>query len=117
MSQFRFKKNLYSKEALIKAAYEFIDDFYIHLDSSDEEYIVTVDCKKESNELQEKEFQNELLIQETRRIIAERTGNLREIMYARAMASTIIEDVPPEITEDEFDAEDILTDWFEKYGE
>lgn len=40
MNQFRFRKELYSKVALIKAAYNFTDDAYIHLDADDNYFML-----------------------------------------------------------------------------
>ena len=77
--------------------------------------------------LDERAFLNEVLIQETRRMVDERTKNLREMMYARAMASTIIEEQPEEMEEGQTgfqeeedtleNAEEILVDWFEENEE
>ena len=35
MNKLKFNKELYSKTALIKAAYNFTDKAYVHLDSDD----------------------------------------------------------------------------------
>lgn len=115
--QFKFNKSLYSKEALIKAAYNYIDDFYLHLDCDEEYFLVEMQPRrKEQLCPTEKEFQNEMLIQETRRIVNERTSKLREMMYARALASTVIEEPTEENTAESDSAEQILVDWFEKNG-
>ena len=112
---FKFKKSIYSKEALLKAAYEFVQCFYVHLDEDEESFIVTVESKHPDNIVTADEFKNQLLIQETRKLVAEKTGNLREIIYARAMASTIIAEPLPEKGSNESCEKDILIDWFEKY--
>lgn len=114
---FTFKKELYSKEALLKSAYRYVDDFYIHLDDNQLDYIVEIEPKKEYVELNIEEFKNEMLIQETRKIVADKTHNLREMIFARAMASTIIiENDDMELVEDN-DVDDILVNWFDKYEE
>lgn len=112
--KFHFSKKLYSKEAVMKAAYTFIDDFYLHLDCNTEEYLVEIESREEKKELNEKTFLNEVLIQETRRMIDERTKDIREMIYARAMASTVIEEHPLEEPKEVEDTERILVDWFEE---
>lgn len=41
------------------------------------------------------------------------TADIRKIMVARAMASTIINDEEPKKQTIDFNADEILTDWFE----
>lgn len=113
--RYRFSRELYSKEALLKAAYGFIDDFYITLDCDGTSYLVELEAKRGQTQApDERAFQNEMLIQETRRTVSERTGRLREMMYARAMASTVIEEEMPEMEAYRADEDEILMDWFEK---
>lgn len=115
---FKFNKILYSKEALIKASYKYIDDFYLHIDCDELYYFVDIEPKNE-NDISEKEFLNELLIQQTRELVYEKTSKLREIMYARAMASTVLDDINVDDIEndEEYNAEEILVDWFDEYEE
>ena len=113
-TQYKFSKDLYSKEALIKAAYNFIDDFYIHMDSDNEYFIVNIESREANACLDIQEFKNEMLIQETRRVVNDRTMNIREIMYSRAMASTVIDEKQQENMDDGENAEKILVDWFEE---
>ncbi|SNU06189.1 His-Xaa-Ser system protein HxsD [Lachnospiraceae bacterium] len=118
---FEFSKELYSKESLIKAAYDFIDDYYVHLDSTSEKYIVYLDSKTNDNHLSEKEFINAILIHETRKIVFEKTNRIREMLYARAMASTLIDEGYEDSSEkmystDSYSADEILTDWFDDRG-
>ena len=120
-----FKRDLYSREALFMAANEFLDEYYIHLDCTEDTYDVIVENKTGSTtSIDSHEFENELLVQETRRIVHKRTGLLREMMYARAMASTVIEDFENKSEQNangdyatREDAEDILVDWFDDYEE
>jgi His-Xaa-Ser system protein HxsD len=114
--QYKFNRQLYSKEALFKAAYQYIDDFYLHLDCTEEYYIVDLETKQSDNKFDEQEFVNEMLINETRRIVNDRTGKIRELMYARAMATTVIGENTSEgeYSEADEDADDILVDWFEE---
>ena len=126
--RFRFSRELYSKEAVMKAAYTFIDEFYLHLDGDEKDFLVEIEPRDaEDVRLDERAFLNEVLIQEIRRMLDERTKNLREMMYARAMASTIIEEQPEEMEEGQTgfqeeedtleNAEEILVDWFEENEE
>lgn len=115
-----FNKQLYSNEALIKTAYRFIDDFYIHLDAEEENYIVLIERKNNNIKVIsldiKNEFENELILQETRRIVAESTQSIREMVFARAMASTIITEPIEELDNFEEDAEEeILINWFDRY--
>lgn len=113
---YRFDKHLYSKEALLKAAYQYIDDFYLHLDVNEKYYTVEIEGKIAGNHLDYDEFQNEVLLQETRKMVADKTKNIREVIFARAMASTIVsEEKMPELMESG-NAEEILVNWFDEYG-
>lgn len=114
--EFYFNKELYSRDALVRAAYNFTDKAYLHLDADDNNYIVYIEMKSKDMELSEKEFQNEILAQMVRINVQKRTKNVRELMLARALASTVIEQV--EVKEDNASEEnihDILQDWFKKY--
>ncbi len=113
---FRFNKELYSKEALIKAAYRFTDRSYIHLDTDDKSYIVDINLKPGCEDFSEEEFQNEILGEMVRIHVTNKTKNIRELILARALSSTVIERFEDEIVdEEEPDINDILTEWFEKY--
>lgn len=113
---YKFNKELYSKEDLIKTSYRFIDDFYIHLDADENYYYVNIQAKEDKT-LHEEEFINEMLVQQTRNIVYKETNNIREMIYARAMASTLIQEEQEDIDQDEDNIDDILVDWFDKYEE
>lgn len=118
-----YDSQIYEKSALIKAAYSFINEYYIHLEINDKEnYYISFTAKSEKSAPQIIErFENELLAQTVRQYVYRETKSLREIMVARAMASSMIidEDVT-EITDNHSDCDqetnynlnDILTDWF-----
>lgn len=114
---------IYPKEALLKAAFTFINKYYIHLAIKDNQYYVTVTAK-ENCKLSEKiqnDFENELLSQTVRYQVFKQTHVLREILMARAMASTMImeEDFIETVTHSQDNDENfdmILKDWF-KYNE
>jgi len=111
----RFSKELYSKTALIKAAYNFIDNAYVHLDADDKYYYVSIEPKVSGFNISEKDFVNEMLTQSVRHEIYQQTKNIRELLLARAMATSVIveEEMVDDCEQDEQFAEsEILKDWF-----
>ena len=118
MPRYKFKKELYSKFALLKAAYAFTDSAYIHLDADSEYYYVDLELKQDAEPINEKQFLNEMLAQSVRHMVYQQTKNIRELMLARAMATTIVGDTEDsdieESSQDEFMEEDLLKDWFEE---
>jgi His-Xaa-Ser system protein HxsD len=115
MNQYRFSKELYSKVALIKAAYNFTDNAYIHMDADDSYFYVTIDAKRPDCLVSEKEFINEMLTQSVRHEVYQQTKNIRELLLARAMATSVIVDdtlIDEQDTGEGFEENDILKDWF-----
>ena len=114
---YRFNKSLYSKVALLKAAYNYTDKAYIHLDVDGEYYYVNFEMKPGSDMFSEKEFTNEMLAQAVRHEVYIQTKNIRELMLARAMATTIVTDTDNEINtfsdDDMYSEDEILKDWFD----
>ena len=113
-----YAKELYEKEVVVKVAYAFTDRAYIHLDVRGENYLVSLVPKGEEQEGRlYAEFENELIAQETRRMVSERTKHIREMIVARALSSTMIDlkDEGADEEENLFDADAILTDWYEEY--
>jgi len=110
-----FSKELYTKNALLRSAYKFTNDYYIHLSVDNENYIVDLTSKNEGAMLSSEEFQNELLSQTVRERVFNETKELRTLLMARAFASSVIDnscDAEPEYyTEDEGK---IMKDWFEQ---
>ena len=114
--KFRFVKEIYSKEALLKTAYRFTDIAYLHLDMDEEYYYVTIELKCYDTTISEKDFQNALLAEMVRLCVSHQTKSIRELILARAFSSTIIEKSPIEQPpENDYTINEILTDWFEKY--
>lgn len=121
---------LYSKEALIKSCYAFLDKYYFHLGIKEKQYIVEISSKSPEydEETIKKELENEVLAQTVRINVANKTRNLRELIMARAMASTIIDEEnhysdkhslqQPDkgstlnSIEDDEELREILQDWF-----
>ena len=108
-----FKKELYSKIALLKAAYAFTDRAYIHIDCTETEYIVILDSKDNSDCLCEKEFENEMLCQSLRHEIFEQTKDIRKMLVARSISSSMIVSSSDESLKDSGNPNEILKDWFE----
>lgn len=107
-----FSKELYSKTALIKSAYSFTDKAYVHIDANDKEYIVDL-IEKDGQSVDLKEFENEMLFQMARQKINEQTKDIRKLIVARAMASTVIDKEDDINSTGSIADETILTDWFE----
>lgn len=117
--EFKINSKFYSKEAVMKAAYTYIDKYYIHLDvdNKQEYYKIYLEAKQDSTtEPCEKEFENELLIQQIRSDVWEKTSSLRKMIYARALASTIIEcpDYENNWSQGQTNEDSILKDWFDE---
>ena len=114
MKTFKFNKELYSKIALIKAAYNFTDNAYVHLDMDDTYYYVTIEGKTKEADIDEEKFVNEMLAQSVRHEIYMQTKEIRELMLARALATSVVElenkDEP--VFLDEYSEDEILKDWF-----
>lgn len=113
-----FDKKLYSKDALIKAAYTFIEDTYVYLSQDDNNYIVEISFKdgKFIDDIDGK-LKNEMLIQCARQVIYNNTKDIRKIILARAMASTIIDKNESENSvpsDNDGDLDRILSDWFDE---
>lgn len=116
MSCLKFTKELYSKTALLKAAYFFTDRVYIHLDADEEYYYAELTAKPDEVPVSEEEFANEMLAQSVRHEIYLQTKNIRELLLARAMSTSLVtkkEVVTEDLTENKkFTEDEILKDWF-----
>jgi His-Xaa-Ser system protein HxsD len=113
-----FDKEIYSRDALVKAAYTFIDDLYVYLSQDEENYIVDISVKDVAKQISniEDKFKNEMLLQCARQIVYSDTKDIRKMILARAMASTIIENKPKVYSSNKINSEpdEILNDWFDK---
>lgn len=111
---FKFNKKIYTKEALLKAAYRFTDKSYVHLDEDDDYFIVDISLKCNAAAITENDFKNEILAQTVRIDIGNKTKNIRELIIARALSSTIIDiENDKQIEEYDVNINEILTDWFD----
>ena len=118
------KKSVYPKVAVLKAAYSFIEENYIHIDDNGESCIVSISAKQEQEYSENigKDFENDLLAQTVRYSVYQETHTVRELLLARAMTSTMIENAEhveePENSNDDISEEqldEILTSWFENH--
>ena len=117
MRQLKYNRELYSKIALIKAAYNFTDRAYLHLDADKSYYYVFISTKDGQPEVTDQEFENEILAQSARHEIYLQTKNIRELMLARAVATSVVAprdeaEIASENTH-AFSEDEILKDWFE----
>ncbi|WP_297421867.1 His-Xaa-Ser system protein HxsD [Clostridium sp.] len=124
--KFYLNKEIYNVKTIMKAAYNFIEEFYILLNYSNGAIEVSLECKssKSSEEMKKYkgEFYNELLRQNVRYIVAQDTKNIRELVMGRALYDTCIEYEDNVQNEDEVneknadfnDQLDILVNWFDK---
>ncbi len=117
MTKYKFAKELYSKIALMKAAYCFTDTCYIHLDADDTYYYVDVEPKSKEAPVNEKQFVNEMLAQSVRHMVYQQTKNIRELMLARAMATTVVGETESseitDIADQDYQESELLKNWFE----
>lgn len=121
MRQLKYNRELYSKIALIKAAYNFTDRAYVHLDADENYYYISLNAKNEKEEISDAEFENEILAQSTRHEIYLQTKNIRELMLARAVATSVVvpkdeDESSDSETEQQFSEDEILKDWFDTNG-
>ena len=89
--EIRYKKELYPKNVLFQACYRLTDNAYIHLDCDEKEYIVSIRPKDGSDTRDYASlFSNQMIEESAREEICNQTKNIRQILFARSMASTVI---------------------------
>lgn len=116
-------KALFPPEVVLKAAYAFLETDYIHIDEDDVYWIVEMSPKRGIESINRTaEFENELLSQAVRFQVFKQTKSIREILLARAMTSTMVDQADPiqkiQSEQDDISNEElkqILTDWFDKH--
>ena len=117
----KYDAKIYPREALLKASYQFINDYYVHLEMDGDSYAVEITPKEEAgadDSTVAERFENELLAAAVRLNVYKQTHVLREVMLGRAMASTMIldedeEETPLNEAEADNSLTDILKDWFD----
>ena len=117
----KLSEDIYPKEIILKAAYKYSGDYQMFLDKKDGYFYLEVNSNdgKEINDSElESKIKKELIAQAARYSVVQQTQDLRNIIVARALASTIIDDTDNGyISKENMKAEEILSDWFEKYDE
>ena len=111
----KYSNSLYERDTLLKTAYTFTDRAYIHLEQDEDNWIVEMESK-DAECFFYKEFENELIFQNTRKIVLKETGEIRKLLLARAMASTVIDTSFVQNCDNEemsFDEKEILKSWYE----
>ena len=119
-----YSKELYSKEALLKAAYHFTDNYYIYLGVEGDSFFVDFSSKEDSpidSDALQNQFKNEILAQVIHQSISNETSDLRKLLVARALSSTMVDEEDPVDNEPETMNEESLNelsaiakDWY--YG-
>lgn len=110
----RFSREIYSKDAILKASYYFTEKAYLHIDIDDKCYIINITPKEDFLDYPfEQHFENKLIEYMNRLIVSESTGRLRDIIMARALASTVIYDGDNiSLSEPPAEDESAEKDWF-----
>ena len=110
-----YSKQMYTREVLIKSAYAFTNKAYVHLDADADSYMVVLTAK-DDQEIDLKEFENEMLAQTARQLVYEQTKDIRRLTVARAFASTIIGSTEESVVTDdeENNIDDVLKNWFDE---
>ena len=115
-------KEMYTKDVLLKVAYLFSNRAYIHIELSENgNWQINMKMKNGFERVHPEEFENELLAETVRSKILKKTHTIRELLLARALSSSIVEDdnIIEKIVEEQDCTSDqelynILEDWFEK---
>ena len=114
--QFKFDKSLYPKVAFVKAAYNYTDRAYLHLFQDDDSWIVDINPKTPTGVVEYSEFENEMLAQSARCLIYNQTKDIRELILARAFASTMISSQGDQSSlSEDMNISNALKDWFDRY--
>lgn len=114
---------IYSKISVMRVAYQFIDEYYIYFDYISEKphYLkIVLEPKQDLNKDLKKtagEFHNELLNQNLRNAIELKTKSVRELVLARALYSSYIDDseaVSEMDSNEVYSINSIAKDWFDE---
>ena len=86
---FDINKDLYDIKVIMKAAYKFIDKFYVSIDESEDKIAITLEAKKSDGNIDmnkyKGEFNNELLRQNIRCIVSEETKDIRKLIIGKSL--------------------------------
>lgn len=120
------QKEIYDINIIFKSLYNFIDKFYIKLESENDKIKIIFQAKNDSSiddlYKYKGEFYNELLKQQVRYKLVSETKDIRELIMGRALYDTCIEYIDDTINDEENYAEvddkiddplNIMSNWFE----
>ena len=121
--EIRVDKNIYSKQVLLKTAYSFSDRAYLHLSQDDQSWIIQWTNMPDQTIIPEM-FENEMLSQQLREELVEKTRDVRTLLLSRAFASSVLDTESTDtgtpnnaddsmLNADGVVAEDILKGWFD----
>ena len=88
--QIKADKQIYTLEVVLKTSYQFVNDAYLHLSQDDNSWIISW-INKPGSSKEPGNFENELIAQQLRYQLLEKTSDIRKMMLARAFASTVID--------------------------
>ena len=112
-------KRIYTVETVVRALYVFTDNAYFYLDETEDNIVISIDEKKNANLRGDEllgEIKNELLAQIVRGYVRNNTANVRDLIFQRSMASSLVLNKMPEESDlsGDADIDEILKDWFDK---
>lgn len=116
---FQVKQSVYPLKAIYRAAYLFMDRYYIGIDYRNDSYEIRFSGKEHTaDEGDIGDFQNELLHQCLKLAMDQDTREIRELIVTRALYSAFIPEEPAsfEETEEEndYDLNEIAKAWYEE---
>lgn len=113
---FSVKQSVYPLKAIYRAAYLFVDRYYIGLDQKDDSYEISFSGKEHAaDEADMGAFQNELLHQSLKLAMDQDTKEIRELIVTRALYSAFIPEKVSDVeSEDEYDLDEIAKAWYEE---
>ena len=85
--EIKVDKSIYSKQVLLKTAYSFSDRVYLHLSQDSRSWIIQW-TNMPGQTIEPEKFENELLSQQLREEIIEKSKDIRILLLSRAFASS-----------------------------
>src|SRR5688572_30276556 len=86
---FNLRKEIISKDVLLRVSFTFLENYYIYLDASESEWLITLKKKDSSPitdlEKLEGEFRNALVNEEFRDSLLKSTKNVKQMIVSRAL--------------------------------
>ena len=113
MNKIKLSKKLYNKSSILKGCFHYTENYYLYIEENIFNYVINYEQKNKSASLiSEQDFINTLLEEATRHEIYNQTKSIRELIIARALASSEIDYNNPVESKKIYD-ESLLNDWFE----